>query len=309
MRVQVVCLEAYDSEQDAALAHDRAVLAALGAAAPGTDLNFPPAPAAQHSSQPGSNMAAAAAAGGDNTAGLGSWGVVTTGSVPTAAAAAQHSAASLAPEREYKGVVWDPANQKYQAQALDSSGNVLLLGLYGTAEEAATEYDTRLIKSGMRDESKLNFGLARYLHLLRATTTSHLQQSSNMASSLVAQSSLGMQPAAGDVDARLGAAAGAGSAASGGCTNSPTAAAWPEAEPGGEAAAEAEPAEAVEAVSGSKARGPSGRSKGSKSKGSKGVQKGKAKGGRTRGNNPVSQYKGVSWSASTQRWAAVMWDR
>lgn len=300
MRLQVVCLEAYDSEQDAALAHDRAVLAALGAAAPAADLNFPPAPAAQHSSQPSGTMAAAAAAGGDNTAGLGScstWGAP-TGSVPAAAAAAQPSGASLAPGRDYKGVVWDPANQQYQAQALDSSGNVLLLGLYGTAEEAATEYDTRLIKSGMRDESKLNFSLPRYLHLLGAT--SHLQQSSTMASGLVAQSSLGMQPTA-DVDTRLGAAA--GSAASGGCPNSPTAAAanWPEAEPG-EAAAEA--------VSGSKASRASGRSKGSKAKGSKGVQKGsKAKGGRTRGNNPVSQYKGVSWSASTQRWAAVMWDR
>jgi hypothetical protein len=40
--------------------------------------------------------------------------------------------------------------------------------------------------------------------------------------------------------------------------------------------------------------------------------KGVAKAGRAKGSrqkNPQSKYKGVSWSVSTQRWAAVIWDR
>jgi hypothetical protein len=196
---------------------------------------------------------------------------------------------------DYKGVVWDPANLKYQAQALDSTGSILLLGLYSTAEEAAVEYDTRLIKSGIRDESKLNFGLARYLHLLCGS-------SSGAAGVLSAQGSLGAHVAADSMELALGAHAAALAVA-----DSMAAAAG-----GAEAGADTEPAADAGTAGAAAAAAGVGSgtvTKGKGKKGGRGVQKGgKAKGTR-RGGNPQSQYKGVSWSASTQRWAAVIWDR
>lgn len=336
--LQVVCLEAYDSEQDAAVAHDRAVLAALGPAATAADLNFP-AHATYLSTQPGSATTSAAAAGG------GAGGSVVTGSPWASASAAaaggtptsvitvtQPTPQAHQPQQQqgmhgqplsYKGVVWDPVNLKYQAQALDSTGSVLLLGLYSTAEEAAVEYDTRLIKSGIRDESKLNFGLTRYLHLLCGTSSGVAQPA---ASGLSGQGSMGahaaalaaaadvaaMQAAATDMGAMQAAAAdmAAMQAAAADMAAMQAAAADMAAIAAGAGAMgvglEASAADTEAAVdAGSAGAGAASKGKGKKGKG---VQKGgKAKS--TRRGNPQSQYKGVSWSASTQRWAAVIWDR
>jgi hypothetical protein len=290
--VQVVCLEAYDSEQDAAFAHDRAVLAALGHAASAGDLNFPAHAAHLNSTQPGSatTSAAATVAAGASMASGSPWAAAAAGTPTTSVSTTTQPPQQLqqqvgGAQPDYKGVVWDPANVKYQAQALDSTGSILLLGLYSTAEQAAVEYDTRLIKSGIRDESKLNFGLARYLHLLCGS-------SSGAAGGLSAQGSgLGAHAAALAAADGMAAAAAAGGAEAGADT---------------ESAADAGTAGAAAAAAG----GSSGTvTKGKGKKGGRGVQKGGRAKGTRRGGNPQSQYKGVSWSASTQRWAAVIWDR
>jgi hypothetical protein len=279
----VVCLETYDTEQDAALAHDRAVLAALGPAATAGDLNFPTA-AAHLTNQPGSSAAAA-----------GAWAAAAAdpGMAAGGAQLQQQQQQQQQAQREYKGVAWDPVNLKYQAQALDSTGAVQLLGLYSTAEEAAAEYDRRLVKSGIRDESKLNFGLARYVPL--ACHSSSMPASA--ASSLSGQGSMGMHvsPFAAELAAATASNAAAAAAAAAGASGYAYAAA--EEPTDVEAAADS----AHTAAAGAKGRG--------RGKGAKGVQKaGTGKGGR-KSNNPQSQYKGVSWSASTNRWAAVIWDR
>lgn len=282
-------MEACDSEQDAAFAHDRAVLAALGHAASVADLNFPAHAAHLSSTQPGSATTSAAATGaaGASMASGSPWpaaGTPTT-SVSTATQPPQQLQQQvMGAQPNYKGVVWDPANLKYQAQALDSTGAILLLGLYSTAEEAAVEYDTRLIQSGIRDESKLNFGLARYLHLLCGGPGS-------AAGGLSAQGSLGAHATALAAAESMAAVAAAG---------------------GSEAGADIEPAAdagTAGAAAVAAAAGGGSFSKGKGKKGGRGVQKGGRAKGTRRGGNPQSQYKGVSWSASTQRWAAVIWDR
>jgi hypothetical protein len=90
---------------------------------------------------------------------------VAAGSLAAAAAAAAASGQYVA---KYKGVVWDPVNLKWQAQVVDSQNNAVLVGLYDSQEEAARAYDTRLIGSGVRDPTWLNFSLSRYKQFLGA---------------------------------------------------------------------------------------------------------------------------------------------
>lgn len=280
-------METYDTEHDAAAAHDRAVLAALGPAAAAADLNFPAA-AAHLTNQPGSSAAAAAAAG--------AWAAA--GADPGRAAGGPQQQQQA--QREYKGVAWDPVNLKYQAQALDSTGAVQLLGLYSTAEEAAAEYDRRLVKSGIRDDSKLNFGLACYLPLACQPSSMAASAASSL-SSLSGQGSMGMHASA--VAAAELAAPTASNAAAAAAAGGAAGYAYSSAEEATDVEAVPHSAHAASAaaVTAAGARG-KGRSR------AKGVQKsGSGRGGRR--SNPQSQYKGVSWSAATNRWAAVIWDR
>lgn len=355
----------YGSEQEAAWAHDRAVLAALGPTAAPTDLNFPSA-APHLTTQPGSatTSTAAAAGGGGAVGGVGTSSIATstamgagspwtaaaaaaavTGtptstltqlqSANTAAAAAAASAATAAAMSapEYKGVVWDPVSRQFQAQALDGAGSIQLLGLYPTAEEAAAEYDSRLVRSGIHDESKLNFGLANYLHLLPAPVVAAGAGDASMGAAYGAVAaggggafgvsssgvmlaggtcSSGMQDPLGAHAAALAAAVDMAAAAAA-VEDAAAAAAVAAAAGGGDVVGTAvmsalgtEGAGAELAAAAAPAAPPTGKNKGKA--GLKGVAKaGRAKGSRQK--NPQSKYKGVSWSVSTQRWAAVIWDR
>eukprot|EP00879_Flechtneria_rotunda_P025004 GHRR01026533.1.p1 GENE.GHRR01026533.1~~GHRR01026533.1.p1 ORF type:complete len:778 (+),score=348.07 GHRR01026533.1:1-2334(+) len=293
---QVVWLDKYDSELEAALAHDRELFQRMGLEAAQPHLNFngngstagsvPEARVAGTSSirrgASGANANEASLGRGpqaclqsaNGTIGALLGAVVQPSgrhlaeSEPSAAPVQQQhasllmqiaqAAATSAPQLAgslqnpaYKGVMWDPLMQRYRAQAVDQSGNAMLLGAFETAEGAAAEYDTRLILSGCHNEQQLNFGLANYAHVLA--------HSSGAEQVITGVSSSGRGFAGGNA-VNDNAAGGGGDGGGRG-----------------------------------QGRGRGGGSRGAAV--------------RTSDSKHVSQYKGVSWSASCSRWVAVIWDR
>ena len=147
LRLQVVFLDKYEHELDAALAHDREMVKRLGAAAAAHQLNF-----SSSKQEDPLHAAALTAALAIQLAPFNSAGVASTGSGPAAAAASSSSvvgpsdrqrhaaaavwaaaheaqAAAAVPESRYKGVEYLPAEARWQAYMLDTNINQVGVGV------------------------------------------------------------------------------------------------------------------------------------------------------------------------------------
>lgn len=62
------------------------------------------------------------------------------------------STPSSPPQSKYRGVVWDPDSGRWRAQLLND-GRPVILGHFGTQEEAARQYDMAVVKGNRKERT------------------------------------------------------------------------------------------------------------------------------------------------------------
>lgn len=298
---EVVFLDKYAHELDAALAHDRELVKRLGATAAQQDLNFshnvPTQAGVQHTSAPtaventqlpavsGSDVAVGVDGKEPTSGGGGGGGGDAPGSssvdhqqlaaAAAAAWAAAHEAAAnaLVPESNHKGVEYLPAERKWQAYILDAADNqVVWLNKYDDETQAAEAHDAAIINklgaAAALAARQINFPANIPAAVLLASQEQQHQREQTLPDTTLPPKPLQLH----GLDATAAAA--------------------------GDSHAQAAVTASGVAPGSVEVQGRSAATRGSGRRAARG-----------RESKPVSQYKGVSWSSSCHKWAAVIWDR